>query len=187
MFVSRFNRGIAAVLVLLSIAITIGQGQSSWQLAVSGLVATSWVLWFAVTVLWLPSLRVTAEGAQVRNPFRSYLIPFAAIVQLDTQYSFRIRTAKQLISVWVAPSPGAIGSSRARQQARGRTGVEIPISQVEGTESGNAFQAVNRRWRRLVEDDALDRHHTTVQQSWNLGALLSAGIPLIITIVAALL
>lgn len=186
---SRVNRGIAVVLVLLTLAVTAQSGSESVDALRSGAALSSWVVWFSVVVLWLPEMQVDSTRIVVRNPLRSFIIPFGQIIQLDARYSLRIRTANQSIPVWVGPAPGVITSTLVRLDPtyrRGRTETSVPISQAAGTESGNAFELVNRPWRRLVEDGSLDTSQAIVSH-WNSGALWFLLVPVAVTVAAGVL
>jgi hypothetical protein len=63
---------------------------------------------------WRPHVEVSDGGVRVVNTFRTVLVPWPAITEVDGRYGLRLQTALGTVTSWAAPAPS--GRGRARQQ-----------------------------------------------------------------------
>ena len=63
---------------------------------------------------WLPAVVVHDGGVTLENPFRTVLVPWAALVHVDTRYALTLVTAQKSYAAWAAPAPGIWGGRNAR-------------------------------------------------------------------------
>lgn len=190
--ISRFNRVLAVTIVVLALALVGAQFASGFRAIVIVAPVSAWAIYLAVVVLWMPRLEVDEHAIIVANPVSTVTIPFEAIILLETRYALTIHTPGKRVAVWVAPSPGVVASARVKYGARSsgaKVDSTVPVSQIPGTESGDAYTIISRRWRQLVDSELLplgQADTADVVTSWNTTALLWSIVPVALTIVAAI-
>ena len=111
-----------------------------------------------------PAVVVHDAGVSLENPFRSIVVPWAALVHVDTRYALTLVTAGKSYGAWAAPAPGIWGGRNARpedlQGLAGSTygpGKSVRPGDLKSTDSGQAAQLVRVRWQELVESGAARR------------------------------
>jgi hypothetical protein len=70
---------------------------------------TLWSLFFILAahlIFIRPKLVVADEGVLVVNPFRSYLLNWEVVLDIDTRYALTFVTRDRRISAWAATAPG---------------------------------------------------------------------------------
>jgi hypothetical protein len=159
-FRSRFNRILAAVFwgvcaaALFAIGLTYAYRPTG---SVAGLGVASVVGAVAVfVVLWRPQLTVSDDAIVVRNVFSTVVVPWKALIHVDTKYALTLITPQRKIAVWCAPAPGATAALRASRaqgtQARAWTAASaLRPGDLADTESGRAAFLVRSRWAILRE------------------------------------
>ncbi|KGJ81102.1 hypothetical protein GY21_01675 [Cryobacterium roopkundense] len=191
-YVSRFNRALAALVWVLCAASAVAlsiTGQELYLIPTGFIVLLGWVF------LWAPSVRVSDAAVTVRNPLRAIVIPWQALIQVDTKFSLTLYTPGRSWPVWVAPAPGRGAVRRAN---RAGTSVDrTPFMTVEprpgdlpGTESGDAAQLVRDRWSRLQASGVIEAgvaEHTPVEIVPQRGALIALAVFGVGTVAAILL
>lgn len=117
---------------------------------------------FGWQLFWLPSVAVHDAGITLENPFRSIVVPWAALVHVDTRYALTLITADRKYVSWAAPAPGIWGGRHARpEDLRGLPattygpGQSVRPGDLKNTDSGQAAQLVRARWQELVESGRL--------------------------------
>lgn len=74
----------------------------------------------AFLVFWRPRVRIGPAEVEVVNPFRTHLITWPAVRDIDTKWTLTLVTVRGRIQVWAAPSPGPFGSiGTLRRDPRG--------------------------------------------------------------------
>lgn len=181
---SRFNRIMAIVLGVLSILAVVAaatSGDLRLLPAYPGAALLAFVAWVA---LWRPYVRVEGEGVTLRNVTHSVLVPWAALIQVETRYALTLRTPRHAFAAWAAPAPGFLTALRARRrdgnrEAQAAGDSRLRVGDLIGTESGDAALIVRERWRALVESGAVlggTADDITVHRRWDavvIGGLLA--------------
>jgi hypothetical protein len=114
-------------------------------------------------LFWRPAVVVHDAGVTIENPFRAIMVPWAALVQVDTRYALTLVTPGRSYGAWAAPAPGIWGGRNARpEDLRGLPdstygpGNSVRPGDLKSTDSGQAAQLVRGRWQRLIESGLLD-------------------------------
>lgn len=117
---------------------------------------------------WMPAVVVHSGGVTLENPFRTVLVPWAALVHVDTRYALTLVTAQKSYAAWAAPAPGIWGGRNARpEDLQGLPdtsygpGQSVRPGDLKSTDSGQAARLVRTRWRELVESGTLAAGETT--------------------------
>ncbi|MET4093345.1 PH domain-containing protein [Arthrobacter sp. UYCu712] len=113
-------------------------------------------------LFWLPAVVVDDHGISLENPFRSIVVPWAALVHVDTRFALTLVTAEKSYTSWAAPAPGIWGGRHARpEDLQGLPattygpGKSVRPGDLKTTDSGQAAQLVRARWDDLVESGRL--------------------------------
>ena len=158
-FFSRFNRVIAAIFatvaVLSALSLFLLPTASSRALVIPAL----FVVLFVWEILWRPILQVTDSAVTIRNPLRTIVVPWAALVHVDTKFALTLYTPGHKFAVYCAPAPGRSLTSAGRRKTTD------PVAYVNGSprpgdlpgsESGEAAQLVRSRWDALQRSGRVD-------------------------------
>ena len=158
------SRTLAAVLMAGAlagaVAVLATGGLGAWP-SVLPLVLVGYVAWL---LFWYPKVVVEAAGVRLVNPLRTLLVPWDAVIHVDTKYSMTLVTPTRRYSAWAAPAPGVVASLRDARQSRreerrdgsGALYKSIRPGDRPGTDSGNAAAAVRRRLDRLADAGLID-------------------------------
>lgn len=188
MFRSMFNRVLSIVAWALLAAVAAGVLLTPG--ALPALVATllgaagSAVLVWAV--LWSPRITVDDNGVRVVNVLAEHILPWEALIHLDTQYSLTLHTPHRRVRATAAPAPGQLVSFRATRAQKKRLdrprGEDIRPGDLPGTDSGRASEMVRDRWeaRReagLIEAGIADQMRVTsrIRPAASVAVVLGAG------------
>lgn len=111
---------------------------------------------------WMPAVVVDDGGVTLENPFRTVLVPWAALVHVDTRYALTLVTAEKSYAAWAAPAPGIWGGRNARPEDLAGLpdtsygpGKSVRPGDLKSTDSGQAARLVRSRWRDQVESGAV--------------------------------
>ena len=150
---------LAWAVAALGLAVTVASA------GVEGLASTAPLLLLAFLgwqFFWMPAVVVHDGGVTLENPFRSVLVPWAALVHVDTRYALTLVTAKASYAAWAAPAPGIWGGRNARPEdmhglpdTSYGPGKSVRPGDLKTTDSGQAARLVRTRWQHLVETGAL--------------------------------
>ncbi|TFD24304.1 PH domain-containing protein [Cryobacterium sp. TMS1-13-1] len=181
-FYSRFNRIIAAaftgVAALSALSLFLLPTASNRALVVPAL----FVMLFVWEVLWNPSLDVDDDAVTIRNPLRTIVVPWAALVHVDTKFALTLYTPGKKFAVFCAPAPGRSLTSAGRR----KTTDPVPYvsgsprpGDLPGSESGEAAQLVRSRWDALQKSGRVDgglaaQTPVTVVWAWGRAGVLAA-------------
>ena len=124
-FRARSGYAYAAVVVLVGGVMTV----ETWMTGnfASAAATSLWAVFFALAahlIFIRPKLVVADEGVLVVNPFRSYLLTWDVVLDIDTRYAVTFVTSTRRISSWAATAPG---------RYHGRT---IHVSELKGLSLG---------------------------------------------------
>ncbi|WCI08535.1 PH domain-containing protein [Arthrobacter sp. OVS8] len=56
-------------------------------------------------LFWMPAVVVHERGVTLENPFRSVVVPWEALVHVDTRFALTLVTAHKSYAAWAAPAP----------------------------------------------------------------------------------
>jgi len=160
-FVSRFNRMLAVCVWVLCALSVGGLLLRPENVQFFYLVPPAFFAVLAAEFLWAPRLVVSDRKITVRNPLRTIVIPWNALIQVDTKFSLTLYTPGRRFAVWAAPAPGRATVRRANPGGATpadtlfRTREPRP-SDLPGTESGDAAGLVRARWERLQATDLIE-------------------------------
>ncbi len=181
---STFNRVMAVVLWIVAgcgmvAALVSADDRQLWVYPAAA--ATGVLAWVA---LWRPCVEVGDAGVRLQNVTHHVLVPWEALVHVDTRRALTLRTPAGEFVAWSAPAPGvlsALGSNAraARREARA-AGEEVRNSDLVGSDSGNAAVVVREQWTRRRERGEIElgvAGSTEVRRHWQpalplLGAVL---------------
>lgn len=161
-FKARTNAWFAVLcwaVAALGIAVT---GITAGPAALAGTAPLLLVAFLGWQLFWMPAVVVHDGGVTLENPFRSILVPWEALVQVDTRFALTLVTARKSYVAWAAPAPGIWGGRNARpEDLRGLPattygpGQSVRPGDLKSTDSGVAARLVRRRWHELVESGEL--------------------------------
>ncbi|TFD68833.1 PH domain-containing protein [Cryobacterium ruanii] len=182
-FYSRFNRIIAAlfatVAALSALSLFLLPTASNRWLVVPAL----FVILFVWEMLWRPDLRVSDTAVTIRNPLRTIVVPWAALVHVDTKFALTLYTPGRKFAVYCAPAPGRSLTSAGRRKTTDPvpylTGAPRP-GDLPGSESGEAAQLVRARWDALQRSGRVNgglaaQTPVSIVWAWGRAGALAAG------------
>lgn len=180
---SRFNRIVAVVVWVLS-ALALGTAVVSADPRFLSLYpAAALLAFFAWSALWRPGVSVGSDGVALRNVSHSVVVPWAALIRVETRYALTLSTPGGSFAAWAAPAPGLIGSLRARRRNGDRefraSGESLRAGDLIGTESGDAALIVREQWRRRLDagDVAVGvAAETAVHRRWDAPVLATYAV-----------
>lgn len=148
-------------------------------------------------VFYRPHVAVGADGVTVVNPLRTVAVPWAALVEVRTQYALTLVTPHAVVRAWAAPGPGrhqVLAADREELTTLPRTTFDargaVSIGDLAGSPSGRAAAVVRRHWQRLVEESAIElgvADETVVTTAWNVPAIVALAAAVAAAVALALL
>lgn len=137
-------------------------------------------------VFWHPAVTVDDDGVTLVNPLRTIRVPWAALIQVQTQYALTLHTPQGRFRSWAAPGPGRhqvvtsvdgdlVGLPRGSFDARG----SVAIGDLPSAPSGQVAAVIRRRWAHLAEHGLLElgvADDTPVRRTWNAPATVLLGV-----------
>ncbi|MDT9593885.1 PH domain-containing protein [Nocardioides zeae] len=185
-YTSRFNRRTAVALWVVEALLALDLARTGDLLpALPGFVLAAYLLWL---VLWRPHVVVDAEGTQLHNVLRTVVVPWEALIHVETKYALTLRTARAAHSAWAAPAPARPSSVRRQREVRkprpGEAGVRP--GDLRGTSSGDAAHLVRERWEHLLATGGIEAgraEEVHEQVRWHVPELAVAGVLLAATVV----
>jgi hypothetical protein len=161
-FKARTNKwfaGLSWAVAAVGVGATVAAAGPRGLLSTGPLLLLAFVGW---QFFWLPAVVVHDAGVTLENPFRSVLVPWAALVHVDTRYALTLVTARKSYAAWAAPAPGIWGGRNARPEdlhglpdTSYGPGKSVRPGDLKTTDSGQAARLVRGRWRDLVDTGSL--------------------------------
>lgn len=128
----------AVVVVSLSGLVIAGDGLSLRRFG-AAFVALAFATW---VLFWWPAVIVTPETVTVRNPLRTFVVPWGNIESVETRFGMRLLLRPDgAVSAWGAPAESRRASARLLQRAR-------------ATASAGATDALSREAREVGAGEA---------------------------------
>ncbi|MBK4347321.1 PH domain-containing protein [Lacisediminihabitans changchengi] len=198
-FHSRFNRILAVVAWVLTAFALVTSAVAGLLVDLSAariVLPLALIALAAYAVLWRPHLTVDDDAVTAVNVLRTVVIPWSALIDVDTKFSLTLRTPRGSYGVWAAPAPGRTGIAVARRAER-RHGTESQTAALGNrsrpgdlitTESGEAAYLVRERWNELVESGRVEAgiaETVAVQVRWHWALDAGMALLLIATVVTA--
>lgn len=161
MFNSRFNRVLAVVLWLSCLACVIAVIASASASALTYLPLIALIAWLTWAGLWRPFLAMDDENITVVNVFATTVVPWAALIHVDTHYALTLITPGRRIPVTAAPAPGRLATALSKNEMKGISAPMGPDGRVRAgdipsSDSGAAAHLVRQRWALLLAEDRID-------------------------------
>ncbi len=161
MFYSRFNRVLAGVTWLLCAGAIAAVFAADFSTTFEFLPLIALVAWFAFCGLWRPALTVTDDGVTIRNVFATTVVPWAALIQVDTRYALTLVTPRGRHTVTAAPAPGRLVTALSRRDMSGIAAPDgsdggVRPGDLPNTDSGSAAYLVRQRWQALLQEDRIE-------------------------------
>lgn len=161
MFHSRFNRVLAIVTWLLCTAAVAAIAVSGQNVGLHYVPLIALIAWMTWAGLWLPRLDLDDDAITVVNVFTTTVVPWAALIQVDTRYALTLVTPHHRYVVTAAPAPGRLSTALS---SRDMKGVSAPMSSdgsvqagdIPSSDSGAAAHLVRQRWERLLAEGNVD-------------------------------
>lgn len=161
-FKARTNKWFACLawaVAAVGIAATVASAGAAGLLSTAPLLLIAFLGW---QFFWIPAVVVHDGGVTLDNPFRSVLVPWAALVHVDTRYALTLVTARKSYAAWAAPAPGIWGGRNARPEdmhglpdTSYGPGKSVRPGDLKTTDSGLAARLVRARWQELVDNGTL--------------------------------
>lgn len=143
----------ALAAIMIGSALWSGDGRFGWVYAAAALIA--YLGWAA---LWRPYVAAGPDGVQLRNVTHTVIIPWAALIHVDTRYALTLHTPGRRFVAWSAPAPGRLTSMRVSRTDAGRearlVGGDLRPSDMIGTDSGDAAAVVREQWEARIKAES---------------------------------
>lgn len=161
MFHSRFNQVLAIVVWLFSCGAVAAVLASDIRRTGEYLPLIALVALLAWAGLWRPAVRVGEDAVTIVNTFSTVVVPWAALIQVETRYALTLVTPNGRYSATAAPAPGRLATALSRRdlsRAGSRVAADGSIrpGDLPNTDSGAAAILVRERWERLVAEERVE-------------------------------
>lgn len=118
------------------------------------------VAWFAWAGLWRPTLSLDDHAITVVNVFATTVIPWAALIHVETKYALTLITPTRKIPVTVAPAPGRLATALSNRDLKGTSAPRggdgsMRPGDLPNTDSGVAAHLVRQRWQILLAENRI--------------------------------
>ena len=130
----------------------------------AAVVATA-LLAVAITYLYFvgPRITIAEEAITVDNPWRRHVIPWGALIDINTRFHLTLVTAQGPVHALAAPSPGGFSAMRSKPDQDARTGRVhrqgaggMRPGDLPNHGSGQLAAVVRGHWQDRVEAGDLD-------------------------------
>lgn len=146
-------------------------------------VLASCVLAVAIAYVYFvsPSISITEDGITVENPWRIHVVPWGALIDVNTRFQLTLVTPDGEVHVLAAPSPGGLAAMRAKPDADGRTGrlsrqgVGVRAGDLPSHVSGQLATVIRGHWQDRVEAGDLDHSERAVTRPRSVHLALTLG------------
>ncbi|MCY7405302.1 MAG: PH domain-containing protein [Cryobacterium sp.] len=179
-FFSRFNRIVAATFWMLCALSVLSLFLLPSGTQLYYLVGLAFIALFVWEVLWAPLVRVSDDAVTLANPLRTVVIPWAALINVDTKFALTLFTPGRKFAAFAAPAPGRnlihASNNQIADPVPFMTGQPRP-GDLLSSESGEAAHLVRSRWDRLlaanlIEAGVAEQTPILVRWHWGRGAIL---------------
>ena len=148
-------------------------------------------------LFWHPRVDVTDEGVTLVNPLRTIRVPWAALINVETQYALTLVTPDGRHRAWARTGTGPPRGGHRRQRRAGghvphrprlaRRGRDRRPAQRPVRPGGPPWSAAaGSTWSRASSSPSASRTTPRWTPSWNVPAIARAGATLVGVVVVAL-
>ena len=177
---------LVALVALPTTAAAVTQGA---ELAATVVVSAVTAVVIAYIYFVTPEVTASEESIRVTNPWRRHVVPWGALIDVDTRFSLTLVTPRTRVHALGAPSPGGFSAMRSkadrdsatRRVQRQRAGLVRP-GDLPATQSGALAAVIRGHLSDLVEAGTL-RTDEQVQTTARVGSLAVTGGLLTLTAV----
>lgn len=119
----------------------------------------------AITYVYFvaPRITIAEEAITVDNPWRSHVIPWGALIDVNTRFHLTLVTAEGPVHALAAPSPGGFAAMRSKPDQDARTGRVhrqgaggVRPGDLPNHSSGQLAAVIRGHWQDRVEAEDLD-------------------------------
>lgn len=192
-FHSRFNRFLAVSVWALSgaavVAVLVSGAQSTLYL-VPFVAALSVLAWAG---LWRVAVLLDDQSVELRNAFSTVVVPWAALIQVDTRFSLTLVTPRGSFTSTAAPAPSRLTTMLSKRDADSVSpdvaiGGRIRPGDIPTTDSGAAAIIVRRRWKQLLDEGRVElgvADRTPVVRHWHWATIVTTSALLVLAVAVA--
>lgn len=192
-FHSRFNRFLAICLWLLSAVTVVAvlvTGSASVFYLLPFMAAVSVAAWLA---LWRTAVLIDDSSVELRNGLSTVIVPWAALIQVDTRFALTLVTPHGSFTSTAAPAPSRLTTMLSKRDADsvGRdvaVGGRIRPGDIPTTDSGAAAIIVRNRWKQLLDEGRVQlgvADQTPVVRHWHWPSITIVSALLLLTVAVA--
>ncbi|GAA3915694.1 PH domain-containing protein [Microbacterium invictum] len=139
--------------------------------------------------LWRPHVEVSDAGIRLQNVTHRVLVPWHALIHVDTRRALTLLTPQGAFVAWSAPAPGLLSALNsnartARREARA-AGADVRNSDLVGSDSGNAAVVIREQWENRRERGDVElgvAAETPVRRQWEPALPLLGGLLVVVTL-----
>lgn len=109
-----------------------------------------------------PRIVVAEDAIRVENSWREHVVPWDALVDVETRFNLTLVTAEDRVHVQAAPSPGGLTAMRSRPdqdrattRVTGQRGGALRPGDLPSSLSGSLAAVIRGHWQDLVEAGAI--------------------------------
>lgn len=197
MFHSRFNQVLAVAVWLFccgaaAAVLVSGLGASDLGDSAEYLPLIAFAAFLAWAGLWRPAVGVSDEAVTIVNVFSTVIVPWTALIQVETRYALTLVTPGGRYTATAAPAPGRLAAALSRREMgrvesqTGGTGTMRP-GDLPTTDSGAAAYLVRQRWERLVAEERIElgvADRTPAVRSWHWAVIAISAALLVLAVLA---
>lgn len=174
-FHSRLNRVLAVCLWALCVVATVAVAVAGDSRFVGMLPFAAAVAILAWSGLWRVAILIDDEGVELRNAVSTVVVPWAALVHVDTRFALTLVTPHGSFTSTAAPAPSRLTTMLSKRDADS-VPRDVPVDgrirpgDIPTTDSGAAALLVRRRWRELLDAGRIEvgvADRTPVLRHWH--------------------
>lgn len=151
---------VAGIVVGVGLLVSVVTSGAQALVASAPLLTIAGIAWW---LFWYPSIVVGPHAVELHNPVRSFEVPWAALIHVDTKYALKLVTPGGSYTAWAAPAPGVRGTHAGKPEhmqnlpgASYGPGGSVRPGDLSNTDSGLAALLVRSEWQRQIENGLID-------------------------------
>lgn len=190
-FHSRLNRLLAVCLwVLCAVALVAVTVAADLRFAAMVPFAAA-VAVLAWSGLWRVAIIIDDERVELRNALSTVIVPWAALVHVDTRFALTLVTPHGSFTSTAAPAPSRLTTMLSKRDAES-VPRDVPVDgkirpgDIPTTDSGAAALLVRRRWRELLDTGRVEvgvADSTPVLRHWHWTTMTVTAALLVLALV----